>query len=244
MQNKIIALIHIIIHVIIIIMGSIAIVLQAISSSQSPLSEAGLAIFRYFTIDGNIFVVISSIVILSNLIYAYIKKKDIPNYIYILHLMSAVSSLLIFLTVMVVLLPYYGAILLRGYIMIVLHATNPIIVLLSFLFLYKNKISKKLSILGIVPMATYGIIALILVATKVWTGRLIPYPFLRLYDNPWWQSVLYITFMFGGSALAALLLSRVTNKLYILNYDKKGVIIITSIVFVILLGLLLLLLFI
>ena len=93
-------------------------------------------------------------------------------------------------------------------------------------------------------MATYGIIALILVATKVWNGRLIPYPFLRLYDNPWWQSVLYITFMFGGSALAALLLSMVTNKLYILNYDKKGVIIITSIVFVILLGLLLLLLFI
>lgn len=241
MQNKIIALIHIAIHAVIIVMGSIAIILQAISSSQSILSEGGLAIFRYFTIDGNIFVCVASIVIISYLIYAYIKKKDIPNYIYILHLMSAVSSLLIFLTVMVVLLPYYGSILLAGYIMIVLHATNPIIVLLSFLFLYNNKIKKRLAILGIMPMAVYGIIAIILVACKVWTGRLIPYPFLELYDNPWWQSVLYITFMFGGSALAGLLLSFASSKLYILNYGKLGTIIIGVVIFAILLGLLLLL---
>ena len=241
MQNKIINLIHIAIHAIIIVMGSVAIILQAISSSQSPLSEGGFAIFRYFTIDGNIFICVSSIVIMSYLIYAYIKKKDIPNYIYILHLMSAVSSLLIFLTVMVVLLPYYGSILLIGYIMIVLHATNPIIAVLSFLFLYKNKITNRLALLGIMPMAVYGIIAIILVASKVWTGNLIPYPFLKLYDNPWWQSVLYITSMFGGSALAGLLLAFASNKLYVLNYGKLGKTIIGAVVFAILLGLLLLL---
>lgn len=220
MRNKIIQLINIIILFIIIIMGGIAIIVQATASTQSVLSESGVSIFRFFTIDGNIFIVLSSIFILIYFIYASIYNKDIPNYVYILHLMNVVSSVLIFLTVMVVLVPYYGTVILKGYIMLVLHVTNPILVILSFLFLYNNKISKKLSILGIIPMAVYGITAIILVVTKVWTGNLIPYPFLRLYENPWWQSFLYITSMFGGCIGVSILFSIITPKLYLSNFIK------------------------
>lgn len=239
MKNKtLLIVIPLIIHLIIIVMGSIAIISQAFLSpgSNNAVSVSGVNIFRYFTIDGNIFIILASIVIS---IFLILKKESKISYL--LHLMAAVSALLIFITVVIVLLPYFGSMLLHGYKMIVLHATNPMLCVISFLFFYKDKISKKMAILGILPMAVYGFFAMLFCFTKVWSGSLIPYPFLEVYDNPWYESLLYIVGMFGGSILTSILLSIISRKLYIVNMNKKGLIITGSILFLVIIGMILLL---
>ena len=238
MKNKVFKILPIILHLIIIIMGSIAIISQAIlpPDTKNAVSTSGVNIFRYFTIDGNIFIIASSIVVLLSIL---LNKES--KIVYLLHLMAAVSALLIFFTVVIVLLPYFGPLLLHGYKMIVLHATNPIICIISFLFFYKTKISKKMALLGILPMAVYGFFALLFCLTKVWTGALIPYPFLKVYENPWWESILYVIFMFGGCMVVSIVLSIVSRRLYIMDFGKNGLIISLISVLVLIIGVVLLL---
>lgn len=198
MTEKRIKLVASIVHLLIFILGMIAIFMQLITKDKSSnlVIVNGYNIFRFFTNDGNIFISIVSLISFIYLIYSLISKKEYPKWLYLLNLMSAASGGLIFLTVVFVLVPFYGAMLLKGYIMIMLHAINPILSILLFIFYIKGYISKKESILGIIPMAIYGIIALALVISKVWVGNLIPYPFLRVYENPVWMSILYNIYVF------------------------------------------------
>ena len=86
-----------------------------------------------------------------------------------------------------------------------------------------------------VPMALYGIPVLILILSKVWTDYLIPYPFLKVYDNPWWSSLLIISTMFLSCALVGILLSRLTKIFNLENANKKKLIIsLTVLAFIIL----------
>ena len=230
-------------HSVIVIMGSITIFMQAFFSPDrnNRVSTSGVDIFRFFTIDGNIFIVFSSIVVIGYIITSFF--KEIKNYkvAYVIELMGVVSALLIFLTVVFILLPAYGTSLLKGYKMIVLHATNPILCCIAFLLFNEENISKRLSLLGIVPMSLYGVVALTLCFTKVWTGYLIPYPFLRVYQNPWWETLLYLFIMYGGSIGLSILLSVLSPKLCLINKSNTGIIIIFSITFMVIIGLTLLL---
>ena len=219
-------------------MGSIAIITQAVLApdSKNAVSTSGVDIYRYFTIDGNIFIILASIVAL---IFLLLRKSS--KIVYLVHLMSAVSGLLIFVTVVIVLLPYFGPAILRGYKMIVLHVTNPIFTIITFLFFYNVGISKRIAILGLLPMAVYGFFALLFCFTKVWVGRLIPYPFLEVYKNPWWESLLYIVGMFGGCILFSILFSILSRELYIFNLNRIGLIISLSVIFVVIIGITILL---
>lgn len=243
MKNNLFKSIALAMHFVIVIMGSIAIFMQIFLSPdrRNRVSTSGADVFRFFTIDGNIFIIISSIIVIAYIIISFFKEIKNDKFLYVIQLMGAVSALLIFLTVVFLLLPSYGTSLLKGYKMIILHATNPILCCMTFLLFNETKISKKMSLLGILPMAIYGVIALILCFSKVWTGRLIPYPFLKVYQNPWWQTVLYIFIMFGGSMGIAVFFSLISPKLYLMDKSNTGIIIIFSITFMVIIGLTLLL---
>lgn len=214
---------NIILHSLVVILGFIAIAMQFnVREAANQVSFGGWHIFRFFTNDGNLFcMVVSLINVICFILLLTHKREDFPKWLYILNLMSAVNGLLIFFTVLFILWPTMGPLLFVGYLMIVLHVVNPILVTISFLFTMHKDISIKEGIYGMVPMVLYGVPVLILILTKVWTGNLIPYPFLHVYENPWWMSTLIIGLMFLNCALAGIALSRLTKKLYILDTNKK-----------------------
>ena len=109
--------------------------------------------------------------------------------------------------------------------MIVLHVLNPVLVSLSFIVTMHHDVKKIEGLLGMVPMALYGIPVLTLIITKVWTKGLIPYPFLKIYDNPWWATILMLIGMFGGCALAGVFLSSITKNTNIIHVSKKKLLI-------------------
>lgn len=223
MREKQVQIINIILHSLVVILGLIAVIMQFfIKQEGNAVSTSGWHIFRFFTNDGNIFCMVVSLINVIYLSYSLIHKKcGIPKWLYLLNLMSAVSGLLIFFTVLFVLFPFYGSILFVGYLMIVLHCLNPILVSISFLFTMHYDCKKYEGAFGMVPMAIYGIPILILIFAKVLKGDLIPYPFLRVYDNPWWITLLMIIGMFGGCALAGILLVSITKKTNIIDVNKK-----------------------
>jgi hypothetical protein len=215
------------------ILGAIAIGMQIFTKADenNQVSVNGLNVLRYFTNDGNIFILITSLITGIYFIYSIIKNKEgVPRWIYLLNLMSASSGVLIFVTVVFILFPYFGPVLLQGYLMIILHAINPLLALVLFLLCTKGKIEKKISYLGMLPMAIYGIISLLLCITKVWTGDLIPYPFLRVYENPVWMSILYVVGMFSGTGLLSFGLAMASPYCYLEGKEQKKTILSLGIV--------------
>lgn len=200
-------------------------------------------LFRFFTIDGNLFSFICSI-ILSIKQYKILKISETENVRelifspinYILSLMSACTDLIIFIVVILILIPLAGSEgigLINTYNASSFHITIPILLNLKFIFLDAK--ARDLffyeKIFGGVPMFTYGIIMLILCLCKVFTGYgeegdgNIPYPFLDIYHQNAFLSLICALFIFcfgfGIGFLLDFINKKCENIIYPYNYLKE-----------------------
>lgn len=216
----------ILINLVIAILGSIAIITQFfVTETYNAVDTGGINIFRFFTNDGNIICILVSYISLFFLLRKLFNKdKPLPKFIYPLKLISAVTGAIIFLVVFLILGPLMGGLqmMISGFRMSVLHVVNPILCVLSFLVLEENenKKSKRHALIGASAVYVYGFISILLVLFRVWENQNIPYPFLRVYDNPLWQTILYFTVILGGAYGLSLLFQKLQLKLRPLVFGK------------------------
>jgi len=202
-KRKVFNYVSLFVNLVVAIMGSIAVSTKIFDNSSAyGVAYGGLDTFRFFTNDGNIFCIIAALVMIYfNIRFIRSNTYEIPKVVYLLKLSSAITGLIIFLVVIAILGPSMGyAMLLSGFYMVVVHILNPILCTLGFAIFeaHPMELNKKELSIGILPAALYGVITLLLVLTKVWVGNDIPYPFLRVYDNPVWVSIFYFIAILGG----------------------------------------------
>ena len=199
-------------------------------------------LFRFFTIDGNSFSFICSI-ILSIKQFKILKISETENVRelifspsnYILSLMSASTDLIIFVVVLFILIPLAGSEglgLIDTYNASSFHITIPILLNLKFIFLdaKERDLFFYEKLFGGIPTITYGIIMFTLCICKVFTGYgeegdgNIPYPFLDIYHQnallPLMSGVFIIVFGFGIGFLLDFLNKKCENIIYPYNYLK------------------------
>lgn len=89
------------------------------------------------------------------------------------------------------------------------HLLCPLIAFLSFIFLEgKVYITIKHTILSMIPTLIYGIVAVALNLLRIWHG---PYPFLYVYEQPIYMSLVYTVVVLGGAYLISLLVRMLAN---------------------------------
>lgn len=223
-KEKLTTILSLAVNLAVAVLGLTAVLTQVFTSraATNGVDLSGTDAFRFFTNDGNIFCSFVSVITVVANVVCLIKHKDgkLPDWLYLLRLGSAVTGMVIFLVVVAILTPTMGAGLLSGFSMIILHAVDPILIVASFLLLDRRsgKVNVLKAVWGIVPVGIYGVIAIILCVAKVWTGNLIPYPFLDVYNNPWWASALYAVGMtagaYGLTVLFNYLNGKITAKLF------------------------------
>ena len=234
-----------VINIIIIILFISSVILEIIDIQNNPSSvyKNVWGLFRFFTIDGNLFSTICCIILVINQIRA-MKNKDkieiqkkilISHCNYMIGLMSACTDFIIFIVVMLVLFPLSGKSgveLINTYKASSLHITNPI--LLNVRFLLFDTRERDLPIyekfFGGIPMFTYGIILSILCASKAFTGYgdvgdgNIPYPFLDFYHQNPLISVFGVLFVliigFAFSVLLDFLNKKLDQKVLPYDFDE------------------------
>jgi len=160
--------------------------------------------FRFFTNDSNVLLLIGTILLLVYQVHGLKEGKEIPKYVNIFYFVSLVGTTLTFLTVLFILIPMMGVGLIGSYSMVCLHLICPIVSIIDFLFFdddFKLKITD--SFFGMIPMTVYGVIVLILVGVKSIEP---PYPFLDIYNQKVYVSVLFIILMFAMTYLICFLL--------------------------------------
>ena len=153
--------------------------------------ETGLSQFQYYTQDSNYFAMIVAILFLVFALRGG-HDKPLPDWLILLRYMATCLLSVTFLVVIFILCPPYG---LNGYRIGLLsgaqtfeHLLCPV---LSFLSLYLFEDAPKLkyaTLFALIPTLLYAVVVIPLNLAKLLHG---PYPFLYIYEQPWWQSVIF-----------------------------------------------------
>lgn len=189
-----------IVHICLIILEAIGVYLSA--------KADGWGLFIYFTENANI---LSLAVSLLFVIYAFGGRKgeQMPHFMRVLRLISASSLLLVFLIVVFVLAPMEGKGAYRRLLlsdsMLYMHLLCPFLSIGSFLFLENEKrLPAPAALYAALPLFCYTLLAILMNLLKHWHG---PYPFLLVYEQPVYLSLLYAFLIPAfASALGLLLL--------------------------------------
>ena len=180
------------------------------------LESSKLGMFRFFTVDSNIFMgVISFIFIIKDIEFLKGKIKDIDKRYYILKLMSTVAVAITFFVVFT----YLGPISKGGIMSMLLnsnlffHLVIPVLSMLTFtLFEGTSKLELKYIYYGVVPTVLYSIYYLINVLVHIENGKVSP-----IYDWYWfvqgglWNAFIVAPLMIVISCFISLILWRLNR---------------------------------
>lgn len=133
------------------------------TSSDGILTGSKFKGLKYFTVQSNIFIGISSFISLYYLIF---KKDRYPTWVVVLKLIATTCLTLTFLTVLGYLAPLMGFNMVFLGANLYMHLIIPVTAILAFIFLEpKVELKFKWNFFSIIPSGTYGIIYLILLAS-------------------------------------------------------------------------------
>lgn len=187
----------IILHVILAVLETIAAVYMLVTQ--------GLPMFRYYTVDSNTLQLAVSLWYLI----CFIRRREIPRLLTVLHLVSAVCLTITFLIAAFVLMPqstfaYYFL----NDVAPIYHFLGPLLGVIT-LMLSGAKIPGKAVFAPAAATLLYGFVLLILNIARVVTG---PYFFLEVYSTPVSTIVMWFIIIF--------LLCMVLSVVYILLHRR------------------------
>lgn len=157
------------------------------ASGGANMQTTGTDCFRYFTVDSNILLALTSLLALVfNMKSLKSGKEEMPLWVSTCKLIGTTASTVTFLTVLAFLGPTQGYGKMFEGIGLYLHLINPVLAILSICFFNGGyKIPAKLACLGVLPTAVYGAVyAILVVVVKTWEDF---YGFATII--PWYVSI-------------------------------------------------------
>ena len=145
-----------------VVIATASIVASYFFYSRNPLVKSGFDSFQFFTTDSNVLAALSSLVMIPYEVQILRgKRKKLPHAAIVFKYIGMTSVMLTFLTVMVLLMPPYGAVFTLLGTAFYMHLTGPLTALATFLFLETDsKIKLPETVLAIIPSLLYGAVYL------------------------------------------------------------------------------------
>ncbi len=172
------------------------------------IDDHGLAMFQFYTQDSNYFALVASVLFEIYAVRKLRGRGDIPGWISTVRYMATCCLTLTFLVVIFVLAPmgnwtYFVPMLTYGS-MLYHHLLCPILSIVSLIVFESTcRPPKNRILIATIPTVAYAIIAIILNLTGTLHG---PYPFLYVYEQPVWLSIVWLFVILGMALLIAWLL--------------------------------------
>ena len=176
----------------------------------------GWGLFVYYTQLSNIFALLVSGGFVAYGICALVSKSNIiPLWLKLLRFMATCCLTVTMVVVFVVLIPIIGE---GGFRLMILvdatpyhHLLCPLLSIISFLFFeLKPELKIKHTIIALIPTLVYGAVMFLLNLLKVIEG---PYPFLLVYNQAWYVTILWAVAIFGLAYFIGWLLNFANIKL-------------------------------
>ena len=185
--------------------------------TEPILDVTKLGMFKFFTVDSNIFVgIVSLLFAVYEIRFLKGKIADIPNTMYILKLMSTVGVSLTMFVVFAYFIPItkWKVLPMIMNSNLFFHLIIPILSIVSFIFFTSTKkLSYKYTFMGLVPSFIYGIYYLTNVLVHMENYKVPPkYDFYYFVQNGVWTSIIVIPIIFVITYIISLLLWKLNRK--------------------------------
>lgn len=193
---------------------NIAVIVLGIIGDVMDFGRNGLGMLGFYTIDSNIFAQIACAVTAVFLIKKLVRGGGVPGWVTTLKYMSACCVAVTFTVVVAVLAPMSGSggygVMLFSSSMLYLHFLCPLLTVVSCIFLDGGqRLPKNAALIALIPTALYALTAGVLNLTGAMHG---PYPFLCVYEQPWWMSVIWLAVILCGAWLLALIIQLAADR--------------------------------
>jgi len=187
----------------------------------------GVVAFRAFTVNGNLYTTIVSIVaVVMNLKELFSKKEADNSKMFYFELASAVTEAVIFIVVMIGYLPFFDDDpKITPYHMFCLHLAIPVLAVVRFILFEKPQgvLKPALLLRGSIPIGVYGFGVIIAIKTGILPIRLVPYSFLNFEANFFWYFLFALVVIPSFGYMWAWMFYRLNIKASILWYSKEDV---------------------
>ena len=157
MRNRIIQITSLSLNILIVVFTMISFLYYQFPDKSGYV--VGLSILKYFTMDSNILVAVSSAILIPYNILNITKNRFyIPRYASILKYMGTVSVALTFLTVIFFLGPTQGFNNMYNNVSFFMHMATPILSIISYTLFEGIELDQRVTITSIIPMVIYGMV--------------------------------------------------------------------------------------
>lgn len=190
---------------------NLAVVLMEPVAIRMSWEAVGNQTFTFYTENSNVFSAVICLLVVLAQLRGLVTGRPLPRWVKNLKFIAACCLTMTFLTVVLVLAPYYpeqgGVVfLLTESSMLYHHLLNPLCVFVSFVFLERDpKLPARCIPLALVPTVLYGSVALWANIRRLIVG---PYPFLMVYEQTPAQSVLWCAVILAMNLFCAWLVWR------------------------------------
>jgi uncharacterized membrane protein (DUF2068 family) len=194
---------------------NVVLVVLGIIGFIRTITGLGYPAWEYYTQLSNYFALISAAIYVVFLIRNIKdKSKEIPKWVSILKYTSTLSLLVTFLVVVFILTPYYGKDIIIWIFFwgsnLFYHTLCPILTFISFTFFESHNIKGlKDNFRAIYFTLIYAAVFITLNILKVYEG---PYPFLMVYKQPVYMSIVWFILIVGGAFGLGKLIMWIKNK--------------------------------
>lgn len=168
------------------------------------LIDQGLASFQFYTQDSNYLAMAASLCFCVCGARQLRGKGEMPGWVRSFRYVTVSCLMVTFFVVILVLMPMMGenaAYMLYGGSMLYQHTLCPVIAAVSF-FVFEpvERLPKREILKALIPTLVYALVSIILNLCRVMEG---PYPFLMVYAQPWYASVIWCVVILGIAGLLA-----------------------------------------
>lgn len=200
------------VNIILIIMEALGLWLMTELYKSNSLHPLGW--LKYYTQLSNIFSMLAAFIVALYTARDLLKSTDnTPKWVRIVKFSSACCLTETFLVTMFVLAPMG---MMGGFMPLMFEGPNlfhhtlcPLISLTSLCLLEKGeKITFRHSVYAMIPTLIYGVVSVTLNVLKIWHG---PYPFLYVYEQPFYMSIIWAVVVLGGAFLITLAVKALAN---------------------------------
>ena len=168
------------------------------------LIDQGLESFQFYTQDSNYLAMAASLCFCLYGVKHLRGEGDMPQWVRTFRYVTVSCLMVTFFVVILVLMPMMGEnalSMLYGGSMLYQHTLCPILAAVSF-FVFEpvERLSKGEILKALIPTLVYALVTIILNLCRVIEG---PYPFLMVYAQPWYASVIWCAVILGIAGLLA-----------------------------------------
>lgn len=186
------------------LIANAAIVILELVALALSLLEHGLGNFTFYTQDSNYLAATISLIYCVYAVKCLRGSGEMPQWVGVLRYISVSCLMVTLFVVLLVLMPMSGEnalFMLYGGSMLYQHTICPILAAVSFFVLEGyGPLPKRAIVKALIPTLAYALAAVVLNVLRMIEG---PYPFLMVYAQPWYMSVLWCVVILGIAGILA-----------------------------------------